>query len=204
MKCLRLTLPFAGQVCTRFCGPPSPFSGIRWSSSTSACTVSTSATLWETARDTASVLLQRSVTKSKTESKIRHIKCHSIKPIEETMWRRSCCSWFRVKTTFTALLNCRKRGVPRWKPGQTGNATDFPKVEPRTRAGKGTIKGDRKSGAVGSDSAQAESDGVHLVLFRRHRAKTKGQPHLEKPRKFLKWTWKKKCSRYPDGGKQVT
>lgn len=85
MKFLKLTLTFAGQVCTQFCGLPSPFSGIRWSSSTSAYTVSTSATLGKTARDTASVLLQISVAKSKTDSKTRHIKRHSIHHIKETM-----------------------------------------------------------------------------------------------------------------------
>lgn len=65
----KITLTSAEQVCTRCCGLPSPFSGMRQSSSTSACTVSTSAALQNTAHDTTSVLLQIFVGRNKTVSK---------------------------------------------------------------------------------------------------------------------------------------
>lgn len=45
---------------------------------------------------------------------------------------------------------------------------------------------------MGSDSAQAESDGVHLVLLRRHRAKTNGTTTPRKTQEVSQMNLKEK------------
>ena len=72
---------------------------------------------------------------SKTLSKPRHIKCHSINHIKEIIWRGLCFLWLGIKIKFLKLSqNAEKMrsAKTKWKQeeGQTGNTTDFPHAQP--------------------------------------------------------------------------